>query len=84
MGAAEATTLADKSSDLVVCGQAFHWFDLGRSKNEFRRILRPPGWVALIWNERKTHTTPFLAAYEQLLKTYATDYRAHRSSQHHR
>jgi SAM-dependent methyltransferase len=75
-GTAEATTLADRSVDLVVAGQAFHWFDRTRTRPEFQRILRSPRWVALIWNERRIATTPFLAAYEQLLLTYGTDYTA--------
>ncbi len=29
----------------------------------------------LIWNERRTATTPFLRDYEQLLLTYGTDYK---------
>jgi SAM-dependent methyltransferase len=73
---AEATTLPDHSVDYVVAGQAFHWFDHENAKAEFRRILRPEGWVALFWNDRKTGTTPFLRAYEELLLEYGTDYAA--------
>ncbi|HEX2269365.1 MAG TPA: class I SAM-dependent methyltransferase, partial [Pyrinomonadaceae bacterium] len=75
-GSAEATTLADSSVDMVVAGQAFHWFDHERARVEFARILRPGGWVVLLWNDRRVGSTPFLAAYEQLLQTYGTDYRA--------
>ena len=71
---AEATTLATASVDYVVAGQAFHWFDQQAAKNEFRRILRDTGWVVRFWNDRKTDTTPFLRAYEQLLLDYGTDY----------
>ena len=71
--AAEDTTLADASADVITAGQAFHWFDRKRARAEFARILNPRGWVSLIWNERLV-TTPFLAAYEQLLKEYATEY----------
>jgi SAM-dependent methyltransferase len=71
---AEATTLADASVGYVTAGQAFHWFDHPRAKTEFQRILQPNGWVALFWNDRKTDTTPFLRAYEELLLTYGTDY----------
>ena len=74
IGTAEATTLADSSVDIVVAGQAFHWFDPVRSKVECKRILKPDGWAVLIWNERQTDTTPFLRAYEQLLLTLGTDY----------
>jgi ubiquinone/menaquinone biosynthesis C-methylase UbiE len=73
-GKAEETTLADAVVDFIVAGQAFHWFDREKTRAEFMRILKPKGWIALIWNERLTTTTPFLVAYEELLKTYATDY----------
>lgn len=72
-GTAEATTLAEGSVDFVVAGQAFHWFDVERARAEFGHILRPGGWVALIWNARRSGTTPFLAAYERLLRAYRTD-----------
>jgi SAM-dependent methyltransferase len=71
---AEETTLADASVDFITAGQAFHWFDRTRCHGEFSRILRPGGWITLIWNDRKTKSTPFLIEYEKLLKTYATDY----------
>ena len=71
---AEATTLADSSVDFVTAGQAFHWFDREQARKEFTRILKPNGWVGLIWNERLTGTSPFLRAYEELLRQYGTDY----------
>src|ERR1039458_5869167 len=46
-GRAEATTLADASVDFVTAGQAYHWFDPEPTRNEFRRILKPPGGVVL-------------------------------------
>ena len=73
-GSAEATALPDESVDIVVAAQAFHWFDRGKTKDEFKRILKPDGWVALIWNERRLDSTPFLRAYEDLLLQYGTDY----------
>jgi SAM-dependent methyltransferase len=73
-GTAEATTLPAQSVDLITAGQAFHWFDRARAHSEFARILRPSGWVVLVWNDRRTTSTPFLVAYEQLLERYATDY----------
>jgi ubiquinone/menaquinone biosynthesis C-methylase UbiE len=74
-GTAEATTLRSASVDFVTAAQAAHWFDLPRARAEFARILRPEGWCVLIWNERRTATTPFLRDYEQLLLTYGTDYK---------
>lgn len=71
---AEETSLPDNCADLIVVGQAFHWFDRERSRAEFGRILKPGGWVVLIWNDRRTEGKPFLAAYEALLREFATDY----------
>src|SRR5262245_54252729 len=51
-GTAEATGLADASIGLVVCAQAFHWFEPAAALAEFRRILCPAGRLALVWNER--------------------------------
>jgi SAM-dependent methyltransferase len=75
-GSAEATTLPDRSVDLITAGQAFHWFNRQRTRKEFARILKPGGWVALVWNERLTDTSLFLRAYEDLLQKYGTDYAA--------
>jgi SAM-dependent methyltransferase len=73
-GTAEATTLEDRSVDFVTAAQAGHWFDRGRARREFVRILKPGGWLVLLWNERLTDSTKFLRDYEQLLLTYGTDY----------
>ncbi|HET7755659.1 MAG TPA: class I SAM-dependent methyltransferase [Steroidobacteraceae bacterium] len=74
-GSAEATTLAARSVDLLVAGQAFHWFDAHAARAEALRITRPGGWAALLWNERPAQPTPFLADYEALLARYAPEYR---------
>ena len=73
-GTAETTTLADHSVDIVTAAQAAHWFDREGARREFQRILRPCGWVVLLWNERITDSTPFLIEYERLLLKYGTDY----------
>jgi SAM-dependent methyltransferase len=73
-GSAEATTLAEHSIDLVTAAQAAHWFERAKTRQEFVRILKPGGWLALVWNERRTDSAPFLREYEQLLLTYGTDY----------
>lgn len=73
-GTAERTTLSAHSVDFVTAAQAAHWFDRKPAREEFLRILRPGGWLVLLWNQRCTDLTPFLRAYEQLLLTYGTDY----------
>lgn len=49
---AELLPLPDRSVDVVVSAQAFHWFDLPRALPEIARVLRPGGVLALVWNER--------------------------------
>ncbi len=73
-GRAEATGLPDGSVDLVTAGQAFHWFDVEPTKLEFRRVLKPGGRVALIWNTRRTEGAQFLAAYEAFLREWCPEY----------
>jgi hypothetical protein len=74
-GRAEATGLPDHSVDIAVAGQAFHWFEPDLARTEFRRILRVPGFTALVWNRRLTSGTPLSSAYEELLGTFSIDYR---------
>ena len=73
-GSAEATTLGDASVSFVTAGQAFHWFEPASARREFARILRPNGWVAVVWNDRSTAGDGFAQAYEDLLQRFGTDY----------
>lgn len=71
-GSAEATGLDAASVDLVTAAQAFHWFDPARTRAEATRILRSPGSMVLVWNNRAA--TPFNDDYEAMLEQYAPDY----------
>ncbi len=73
-GTAEATWLPSASVDLIVAGQAFHWFDPQAARTEFTRIGKPGVCVALLWNERRT-TTPFEKAYDGLIQYFAGEYK---------
>ncbi len=75
-GRAESTALADHCVDFVTAGQAFHWFNPEQTRIEFRRILKPHGWVVLVWNVLLPSATAFQTAYNRLLLTYGTDYEA--------
>lgn len=66
-GTGEATGLEDGSVALVVCAQVFHWLEPEAALHEFRRVLRPDGWVALLWNERDERD-PATAAYGAVLR----------------
>lgn len=49
---AEHTGLQSGSIDCVTAAQAFHWFDRRAFEEECCRILKPKGWVVLVWNDR--------------------------------
>src|SRR6516162_423752 len=74
-GSAEATTLPSQAVDFITAGQAFHWFNVELAAKEFRRILKPSGWVVVVWQDRRMEDTPFARAYEDLLERYGTDYK---------
>ena len=74
-GTSENTNLPEKSVDFITAAQAFHWFDREKAEAEFRRILKPGGYVVLIWNERLLDATEFLRDYENFLLEFGTDYK---------
>ncbi len=73
-GRAEATTLPDQSVDFITAGQAFHWFDHKAARQEFQRILRPGGFVVLVWNSRHEGASPFMQALEAFNRHYGQNY----------
>ena len=74
-GTAENTSLDNKSIDIIMAGTAFHWFDLEKTKAEFKRVLKPQGWVLLIWNVRNPFKTDFLIDYENYILKHGKDFR---------
>ena len=73
---AEATTLPGESVHMIIAGQAFHWFNHEAARVEFARILKPGGWVMLVWNGYRIESSPLMAAYQDLVVRYGTDYEA--------
>ena len=71
-GTAEATTLPGGSVNVVAAFQAWHWVDHPAGVAEARRILKPGGRIAAIYNERDERD-PFTAAYGTTIMKYALD-----------
>jgi SAM-dependent methyltransferase len=76
---AEATTLADASVDFVTAGRAFHWFDAERAMPEFRRVLRPRGWLVLAANGRSKGESEQAIELERILTVKGVGHRDVRS-----
>lgn len=71
-GFGEDTGLGNATCDLVVCAQAFHWFNPEKALLEFQRILKNQGWVCLVWNERDDRDS-FTREYSAIVHAAATD-----------
>ena len=69
-GTGERTQLADRSVDVAVACQAFHWFATADALAELRRIARRR--VAILQYERDERDA-FTRAYGELVRAYATD-----------
>jgi len=77
-GSAEAIPLPDGAVDAVVCAQAFHWFATPRALAEIHRVLKPGGWLGLVWNARDD-SVPFVAEMGAIMAPYLDDAPAHRT-----
>lgn len=45
-----AIPIEDRSLDAVLVADAWHWFDAEATITELRRVLKPGGWLGLVWN----------------------------------
>ncbi len=73
-GSAENTGLAAASVEMVAAGRALHWFNLDRAMAEFRRILKPEGWVTSIAFGRTEKGREENEAFELLLRRHTQDH----------
>jgi SAM-dependent methyltransferase len=77
VGTAEAIPVADAAVDVVVAGQAAHWFDPAPAAREIRRVLRPGGTLGFVWNTRDERV-PWVGALGKLI---AEEARGHEADQ---
>lgn len=70
LAGAQNLPLPDASVDTVLAADAWHWFPFEQSVKEVRRVLRPRGWLGLLWNV----VTP-VAPWEEELAALDPDYR---------
>ncbi|MFC4338094.1 class I SAM-dependent methyltransferase [Salininema proteolyticum] len=70
---AEDLPFADASLDAVTAGQAFHWFDKEKALTEFRRVLKPGGVFAPVWNVRDEEYE-WVAAMSEIIGWSSAEY----------
>lgn len=75
-GKAEQTGIGNHSIDFITAGQAFHWFDPELARKEFIRILRPQGFVVLVWNDRVPRLSGINKTYEDICRRFSKGYHA--------
>lgn len=71
----ENTNLPDASVDLVTCFQSFHWFNPVLTLPELRRILKPAGRLAVVWNLRD-RSDPVMLGYTQIARISSEEHPA--------
>lgn len=69
-GTAEATNTPAASADAVVAAQAFHWFSSEATLSECARILKPRGWLVLLWNVRD-NSVGWVQEFDCIIDAYA-------------
>jgi ubiquinone/menaquinone biosynthesis C-methylase UbiE len=74
-GTSEVTNLSESSVNLVTCFQSFHWFNHVLTLPEFRRILKPSGRLAVVWNLRDC-TDELTLLYTQIVKAASNNHPA--------
>ena len=79
-GEAEHLPLADASVDAIVCAQSFHWFARPAALAEMRRVLKPGGALALVWNVRDQRVA-WVAVLTTILDRHQGDAPRHESGQ---
>lgn len=71
---ADNLPLADASVDAVLSAGAWHWFPFEEAMAETRRVLRPGGWLGLMWNVAAP-----IDSWEQELAGLDPDYQPRRA-----
>jgi SAM-dependent methyltransferase len=79
-GTADDTGLPGDWADCVTVAQAFHWFATDPALAEIARVLRPQGFLSLIWNRRDLNQ-PLQAEISRILGPSRRDTPTHVSGE---
>lgn len=73
-GRAEDTGLPDNTVEAITVSHALYNCNWEQLQREFRRIVKPGGWLLLVWNERRPSEDNFQIAYDNLLQEFGVNY----------
>lgn len=68
-GSGDKFDTPDHCADAVLAAQSFHWCDPEKALPEFARVLKPGGWVVLLWNPLD-QSDQFTRDYADLMRKY--------------
>ncbi len=66
---AEQLPFTPGSFDVVTVATAFHWFDAAAALPQIAAVLRPRGWLSLVWNSRVVAEGGWPGELDQLLRS---------------
>jgi len=69
-GQAEHLPMADASMDALTVGQALHWFQIEPARVEFLRVLKPDGWLAVVYNRAVEYANDLESAIEDVCQRH--------------
>ena len=69
-GTGENTKLDSGSYDWVIMASSFHWTDPNLSLPEFYRLLKPNGYLTIIWNPRNIKISKLHVDIENIIYSY--------------
>ena len=71
-GTAELIPVGDGSVDIVICAQAFHWFNATKAGAEIFRILKAGGYIVMVWN-RCDESYCWVKSLTEIINPFSSD-----------
>lgn len=78
----ESAPIASHSIDLITCGQAWHWVDPVKGMQKAVDVLRPGGWLTLIWNRPTWHDDALRSDLTEIYTRLVPDMRSSMAALH--
>jgi ubiquinone/menaquinone biosynthesis C-methylase UbiE len=74
-GSAECLPLPEHSVDWITMASSFHWTRKAEALKEFRRVLRPRGFLTVMWNPRDLDAVPLQRRIDDMVREVVPELR---------